>query len=197
MEQSPSEKLTLTHLVMKFPVFHGTRRFITVFTDPYSEEDASQPILILSSHVRLGLPSGLFLSSFPTNIFKNFLSLPCTICNYWNWTKLVSVVTLLPDRTELLYRHGSVPRSFFVITWSFRTSYTPPSVWRYHKLHSFNVRRNVEIRSRAPKTSQRILMVNEMVWSCVFSRESHRTQPRSTDFYCVSMKLSHISFNLY
>jgi hypothetical protein len=50
-------------------------------TAPYSEPDRSSqylPILslwsisILSTHVRLGLPSGLFLSGFPTNILYAF-----------------------------------------------------------------------------------------------------------------------------
>ena len=31
MEQSPLEKLTGSQLVKKFPVFYGTRRFITAF----------------------------------------------------------------------------------------------------------------------------------------------------------------------
>jgi hypothetical protein len=32
MEQSPFEKLIVIQLVKNFPSFHGTRRFITVFT---------------------------------------------------------------------------------------------------------------------------------------------------------------------
>ena len=32
MEQSPSEKLTGSQLLKKFPSFYGTRRFITAFT---------------------------------------------------------------------------------------------------------------------------------------------------------------------
>jgi len=32
MEQIPSEKLTGSHLIKKFPAFYGTRRFITTFT---------------------------------------------------------------------------------------------------------------------------------------------------------------------
>jgi len=37
------EKLTVTQLVKKFPAFYGNRRFITVFTGPCHEPDASIP----------------------------------------------------------------------------------------------------------------------------------------------------------
>ena len=84
------EKLTGLQLVKKFPAFHGTRRFITVLTsvrhlylswanpiqstDPYPTSWRS--ILILSTHLRLGLPSGVFLSGFPTKTLYAPLSSP-------------------------------------------------------------------------------------------------------------------------
>jgi hypothetical protein len=68
------EKLTGFQLVKKFPAFYGTLRFITSFTTacrlslswassiqsipPHSTSLRS--ILILSFHLRLGLPSGYF-----------------------------------------------------------------------------------------------------------------------------------------
>ena len=69
------EKLVSLQLVKKFPAFHGTRRFLTALTSARhlslswaSPIQSSHPnptswrsILILSSHLRLGLPSGLFL----------------------------------------------------------------------------------------------------------------------------------------
>ena len=65
-------------LVKKFPAFHGTRRFITALTSVrhpslswaspiqsiYSHPTSWKSILILSTHLRLGLPSGLFHSGF-------------------------------------------------------------------------------------------------------------------------------------
>ena len=72
------EKLTGFQLVKKLPAFYGTRRFITAFTSArhlsLSWASSIQPtpptswisISILFSHLRLGLPSGLFPSCFPT-----------------------------------------------------------------------------------------------------------------------------------
>jgi hypothetical protein len=70
-----------------FPAFYGTRRFISVFTRAlqwslsWAKSIQSIPphlislisILILFTHLRLGLPSGLFPSSFPSNILYAFL----------------------------------------------------------------------------------------------------------------------------
>ena len=74
------EKLTDLQLVKKFPTFHGTRRFITALTSVrhlslswaspiqsiYSHPTCWRSVLILSTHLRLGLPSGLFTSRVPT-----------------------------------------------------------------------------------------------------------------------------------
>ena len=84
------EKLTGLQLVKKFPTYYGTRRFVIAFTivRHLSLSWASSiqsvpphhtswiPILILSSRLRLGLPSGLFPSGFPTKILIHLSSHP-------------------------------------------------------------------------------------------------------------------------
>jgi len=84
------EKLTGLELVKKFLEFYGTRRVITAFTSArhlslsWARSIQSMPlhttswrsILILSSHLCLGLPSGLFLSGFPTKTLYTLLLTP-------------------------------------------------------------------------------------------------------------------------
>ena len=74
------EKLSGYQLVNKFPAFYGNWRFITAFTSAHhlsiswASSIQSMPphttswrsILILYSHLGLGLPSGFFPSGFPT-----------------------------------------------------------------------------------------------------------------------------------
>ena len=74
------EQLTGLHLVKKFPAFHGTRRFITALTNvrhlslswaspiqsTCPHPTSWRSILILSTHLRLGLPSKLYIHNvFP------------------------------------------------------------------------------------------------------------------------------------
>ena len=84
------ENLTGSQLVKIFPAFYGTRKFITAFTSArhLSLSWASsiqsitlhptfwRSILIFSSHLRLGLPSGLFPSGFPTKTLYTPLLYP-------------------------------------------------------------------------------------------------------------------------
>ena len=84
------EKLTGLQLVKKFPAFHGTQRFITALTSVrhlslpwarpiqsiYPHPTSWRSILISSTHLRLGLPSGLFHSGFPSKTLHTPLSSP-------------------------------------------------------------------------------------------------------------------------
>ena len=84
------ENLSGLQLVKKFPAFHGTRRFITALTSfrhlsvswaspiqsIYPHPTSWRSILILSTHLRLGLPSGLLPSGFPAKTLYNPLSSP-------------------------------------------------------------------------------------------------------------------------
>ena len=84
------EKLTGLQLVKKFPAFHGTQRFIAALTSVrhqslswaspnqsiYPHPPSWKSILILSTYLRLDLPSGLFPSGFPTKTLYTPLSSP-------------------------------------------------------------------------------------------------------------------------
>ena len=89
------EKLTGLQLVKKFPAFHGTRRFITALTSVrhlslswanpiqaiYPHLTSWTPVLILSTHLCLGLPSGLIPSGFPSKtLYTTLFSLKRSTC---------------------------------------------------------------------------------------------------------------------
>ena len=82
------EKLTGLQLVKKFAAFHSTRRFITALTSVrhlslswaspiqsmYPHPTSWRSVLILSTHLRLVLPSGLLPSGFPSKTLYTPLS---------------------------------------------------------------------------------------------------------------------------
>ena len=84
------QKLTGLQLVKKFPAFYGIRKCITAFTSArhlslsWARSIQSLPphptfwrsILLLSSHLHLGLPSGLFPSGFHTKTLYTPLLFP-------------------------------------------------------------------------------------------------------------------------
>ena len=89
VQHSPSWEANRSSLVKKFPAFYGTQRFITALTSvrhlslSWSSSIQSMPphptswrsILILSSHLRLGLASGLIPSGFPTKTLHTLLQI--------------------------------------------------------------------------------------------------------------------------
>ena len=92
------EKLTGLQLVKKFPAFHGTRRFITAvisvrhlslswvspIQSTHPHPTSWRSILILSTHLRLGLPSGVLPSGFPTKTLYTPLSSPIrSTCSFY------------------------------------------------------------------------------------------------------------------
>jgi hypothetical protein len=84
------KKPPVAQLLKNFPTFYGTRRFITVYTRvlycslSWAISIQSIPphpislryILILSIHLGLSFPSGLFPYGFPTKILYAFLFFP-------------------------------------------------------------------------------------------------------------------------
>jgi hypothetical protein len=88
----PLGKLNGSELVKKFPACYGTCRFITAFTSAYhlslywgrsiqsmsSHPTSWRSTLIFSSHIRLGLPNGLFPSGYPNRHTQPVWN--CTFC---------------------------------------------------------------------------------------------------------------------
>ena len=96
MQQSPSWQANHFPTSQNFPAFYGTRRFITAFTSARhlslsrassiqsisTHSTSWRSILILSSYLRLGLPSGLFPSGFPTEtLYTPIFSLIHATCS--------------------------------------------------------------------------------------------------------------------
>ena len=131
------EKLTGLQLVKKFPAFHGTQRFITALTSVrhlslslaspiqsiYPHPTSWRSILILSTHLRLGLPSGLFTSGFPTKTLRKTFyveyfprTLECCsepLQQYQQYSEVEVFLKLIRSRSAALVFGLFLPHSHF------------------------------------------------------------------------------------
>ena len=115
---SPSWEANRFSPVKKFPKFYGTRRYIISFRSAHHLSQSSarltqsmpkhptswRSILILSSYLCLGLPSGLFPSGFPTKILYALLFFTAITC-------LIHLI-LLEAITRIITNEEHRPRSF-------------------------------------------------------------------------------------
>ena len=114
------EKLTGLQVVKKFPAFHGTRRFITALTSVrhlslswaspiqsiYPHSTSWRSILILSTHLCLGLPSGLLPPVSPARPYTPLYPHP-----YAPHTQPISFVSILsPAQYWVLSTNHLAPR---------------------------------------------------------------------------------------
>jgi hypothetical protein len=109
-----------------FPTFHGTQRFITAFTKAlhlylsWARPIQSTPIhrisersiLMLSTNLCIGIPSGLFLSGFPLHPHSHYMSHPSHRLhnsNYiWHRVQIMQLLIMQFSKTFPPFHHSLV-----------------------------------------------------------------------------------------
>ena len=141
------EKPASLQLVKKFPAFYGTRRFLTALTSArhlslswVSPSQSSYPnptswrsILILSSHLGLGLPSGLFPSGFPTSTLYNKYTLRIRNTHCFSTATIVARKRL----RATLYAHTSPVFFKWTICFVHPTSFINYRLGKLQELYNF------------------------------------------------------------
>jgi hypothetical protein len=148
MEKSHFEKLLVTKLVNKVPIFHGNRRFTTVFTRDRIwslscatciQSTASHPIslrsnLILSFHLRLRFQSDLFPSGSLIKILYAILISLMYVISPSYLILLDFIVVVISDEAYKLWGSSlcSVPQPphFVSLRYTY-PNHNLPALWQF------------------------------------------------------------------